>query len=193
MNATSGPSSTGSFEPASPPSSSESKSPAASLSENRACRGCGQEKPLAKAFRRHNRGGFRWTCRTCENAWVRTTKPWASDAKQTYQRSVREKRRGLALTLDARHRAKSKGLPFDLEWRDIQKRIDAGTCEVTGLAFDLTGRRSWNSPSLDQIRSSEGYTKTNTRVVLYAVNMMAGTWGLDQALLVAEAIKKRAG
>lgn len=192
MNATSGRSSTGSSEPANPLSSSESKSPAASSSESRVCKGCGEEKPLVEAFRRHNKGGFRWTCKACENAWVRTTKPWTSDAKKTYQRSVRNSRRGMALTFDARRRAKARGLPFDLDWRDIQSRIDRGVCEVTGIPFDLTGHRAWNAPSLDQTKASEGYAKSNTRVVLYAVNMMAGTWGLERALMVADAIKRGA-
>lgn len=192
MNDTSGPSSTDLSGPADRPSFSESKSPPAPLLENRVCRGCGLEKPLEEAFRHHNKGGRRWTCRDCENAWVRTTKPWSSGAKRAYQRSVRNTRRGMALTFDARRRAKARGQPFDLNWRDIQKRIEAGFCEVTGLPFDLSGHRSWNTPSLDQIEASEGYTKANTRVVLYAVNMMAGTWGLERAVMVAEAIKKGA-
>lgn len=95
------------------------------------CKGCGTEKPLT-AFRRHNRGGLRRTCRVCENAWVRTTKPWSSDTKRAYQKNRRNTHRGFALVADARSRAKRKGVPCTLDWPEVQKRIDVGVCEVTG-------------------------------------------------------------
>lgn len=175
---------------AGPLSSSASKSPALPLSGRR-CKGCEKEKPLSE-FRLHNRGGRRWTCRVCENAWVRTTKPWSGTAKRDYQRSRRLTVRGFALAIDAKNRAKTKGIPFSLDWREIQRKIEAGFCEVTGLPFSLTKtRRTWDAPSLDQIKPGLGYTPENTRVVLYALNMMIGTWGLETMLKVAAAVKGR--
>lgn len=173
-----------------PQLSSVSKSQVATSLDERTCKGCGQRKPL-KQFRPHNGNGRRWTCRVCENAWVRTTKPWNSDTKKKYQKGVRLNKRGLALTSDAKRRAKTKGIPFDLDWRDIQKRIDKGACEVSGIRFDLMTPKAWNAPSLDQIVPGKGYTKTNTRVVLHAVNSMVGTWGLDVALTIVAEIRKR--
>ena len=142
-----------------------------------------------EAFRPHSGNGRRWTCRVCENKWVRTTKPWASSTKREYQRKVRKVRRGMALVADAKQRAKAKSLPFSLDWRDIQRRIDAGFCEVTRLPFDLSVPKSWNAPSLDRRVPRKGYTPENVRVVLYAVNVMASDWGLEPILRIADAIR----
>lgn len=92
---------------------------------------------------------------------------------------------------DARSRAKAKDLECSLDWRDIQQRIEAGACEVSGIEFDLTAPKAWNAPSLDRIIPQQGYTPENTRVVLYAVNTMANDWGLERALEIAAAIKNR--
>ena len=170
------------------PSYSENKSPH-HQSLDRPCKGCHIVKPI-NCFRKHNRNGFRHTCRTCENRWVRTTKPWDSDEKRQYQRDVRNKRRGLSLTTDAKQRAKSKGIPFSLEWRNIQKRIDAGICEVTGIPFDLMTPKSWNAPSIDQIIPGMGYTPENVRVILLALNTMANNWGFSKILEIADALRK---
>jgi len=139
----------------------------------------------------HNKGGLRGECRDCENLHVRQTKPWTSERKRAYQAKRRETHRGSALVNDAKRRAMDKGIPFDLDWRDIQERIDAGFCEVTGLPFSLLEPKSWDAPSLDQIIPSAGYTKENTRVVLYALNTMANTWGEDLILKIADAIRAR--
>ena len=186
-----GPSGSNSSELADPLSSSANKSAAPSLSALRQCKGCGETKPLSQ-FRPHNRDGRRWTCRTCENRWVRTTKPWTSETKRAYQRSVRLNRRGFVLTNDAKRRAKAKGIPFSLDWREVQAVIDRGVCQATGLPFNLAApAKAWNAPSLDQIVPGAGYTKENTRVVLYAVNVMASTWGLQTILTVADALRAR--
>lgn len=60
------------------------------------------------------------------------------------------------------------------------------------MAFDLTEPKAWNAPSLDQIKAGAGYTPENTRVVLYALNVMAGTWSLAQVREIARAIPEDA-
>lgn len=171
-------------------SSSANRLQVRSQSERRVCKGCQEEKPI-REFREHNRGGWRWTCRTCENRWVRTTKPWESASKKDYQRGVRRTRRMLNLVSDAKQRAKRKGLAFDLDWKALQVRLDRGVCEVTGIPFDLSIPKAWNAPSLDRIVPNLGYTMENTRIVLLAVNVMASDWGLGTALRVADAIRLR--
>jgi hypothetical protein len=118
------------------------------------------------------------------------TKPWQSEKKRKYQSERRKTHRGFSLTADAKRRAQDKGLEFELEWEDIQRRIDLGLCEVTGIPFDLSQPRAWNAPSLDRADSKMGYTKGNTRVVLYSLNTMASDWGTDLILKIAEAIKR---
>jgi hypothetical protein len=99
-----------------------------------------------------------------------TSAPGAGGA--TYK-NWRETHRGHALVNVAKYRAKKRGLPFDLDAENIQARIAAGFCELTGIPFTLNAPRAWNAPSLDRIDSKKGYTQENTRVVLYALNVMA--------------------
>ena len=61
---------------------------------------------------------------------------------------------------------------FDLTTDWVKERLDAGVCEVTGIPFrfDLSGHRNLYGPSLDRTVPEEGYTRANTRVVLFAYN-----------------------
>jgi hypothetical protein len=80
---------------------------------------------------------------------------------------------------------------LDSEW--LAERLRVGTCEVSGLKFDLTRRRRPNAytPSIDRIDASGGYTKENCRVVLLAVNTALQDWGLETFLDIASAIANR--
>jgi hypothetical protein len=188
-SATSGPTGSGLSEMFDRQSSLASRSPVP-LSPEKACKTCGKTKPTTQ-FQTHNKGGFRGICRECANAAVRAAKPWRTGQKKAYQKQRRETHRGFSLTNDAKRRAREKGFPFDLDWRDIQERINTGLCEVTGIPFNLSEPKAWNAPSLDQVKPKVGYTRENTRVVLYALNTMANEWGADLILRIADAIRER--
>lgn len=89
---------------------------------------------------------------------------------------------------------KSKGVvSIDRSW--IEGKLKAGVCELTGLPFnfDVSGKTRMNpySPSLDRIKSSNpSYTKTNTRVVLTAVNLTLSNFGEQELLPILEAMVK---
>lgn len=91
----------------------------------------------------------------------------------------RKFKRGLCLIATTRTRAKKRKMDFDLHLHAeaIQKRIDAGVCETTGVSFDLSPGRKFNSPSIDRINSAKGYTYDNIRIVLNLVNAALGDWG----------------
>jgi hypothetical protein len=55
----------------------------------------------------------------------------------------------------------------------------------------LTTPKAWNAPSIDQVTPGAGYTPENTRVVLYAVNVMASDWGLARIIQIADALRAR--
>lgn len=69
----------------------------------------------------------------------------------------------------AKHRAKVKGLDFDLEVKDI---VIPETCPVLGIP--LSKRKGEhpieNSPALDRVDNTKGYTKENVRVISYKAN-----------------------
>jgi len=104
--------------------------------------------------------------------------------KAAYHRAYRRKRadEGIAPLFNvrvnfymARHRAKKKGIPFNLEWAELEAAW-TGRCALTGIAFDMKPWKrdehiSLYSPSLDKIDPKLGYVRGNTRWVLNAINM----------------------
>jgi len=95
------------------------------------------------------------------------------------------------LTAGAKVRATAKGLPFDLDPAWVQEKLDRGVCEATGIPFNMATDRGWDTPSLDRTEPSAGYTKANTRLVLFALNAACGDWGENRMLSIASAILKQ--
>lgn len=162
----------------------------AKLVRVRTCKKCETEKPYSE-FYTNSKGCRGRTCKECDRSSERERKKNTTSERSASHRNWRNKRRGYALTNVARFRAKKRLISFDLEPSDIQRRIDLGSCEMSGIPFDLSKPRGWNAPSLDRIDSRKGYTKENVRVVLYAINVMANTWGTDKILEIASAISSK--
>lgn len=100
----------------------------------------------------------------------------------------RLKKRASCLIAGARTRARIKKLPFDLDLHveELQRRLDVGVCELSGVQFDLSPGRKAFSPSLDRIVPALGYTFDNVRVICHAMNTALGDWGVHDFRLIAE-------
>ena len=112
------------------------------------------------------------------------TKEWAIKNREyllTKERLRRRNKRAQCLISNARTRSRRRGIGFDLDGMEmeIQQRIDAGVCEITGTPFDLSPGRKFNSPSIDRINPKFGYTPENIRIVCHAMNAAMGDWGED--------------
>ena len=96
-----------------------------------------------------------------------------------YQRKWRAKHRAQVLVRHAKRRAEKSGIPFDLDdhRNQLQERIDAGHCELTGIPFTTDIPRSYDSPSLDRIDPDKGYLYSNIRVICLLMNQALGHWG----------------
>ena len=191
---TSGPCSVSSSESAGHQSYSGSKSRrrqfSGASSSVRTCRKCGTEKPCSE-FYANSKGHLRTACKACEMEMERARKSANPKKVSDGFRKWRKSNRGNALVAAARFRAKVRNLPFDLDVEEIQSRINAGVCDLTGIPFALDPPRAWNAPSLDRIVPELGYVKSNVRVVLYSLNVMANTWGPNRILEIASAISAR--
>jgi hypothetical protein len=83
---------------------------------------------------------------------------------------------------EARKRCAKSGRNYEIS-PEQEARIIArasGRCELTGIRFNMSthgARRAPFAPSLDRIRSSEGYTARNVRLVCVAVNLAMNEWG----------------
>lgn len=92
----------------------------------------------------------------------------------------------------AKARAESKGLPFDLTKEWIAEKLLQGKCAVTQIPFvrEKSGAIHPFSPSIDRIIPVLGYTKSNCRVTVFALNAARGHWGDDVLKQVCEAFMK---
>jgi len=86
---------------------------------------------------------------------------------------------------------------FDLTVNWIEDKLKSGFCEITHLPFDLSQHPKYEknpfAPSIDRRDSSKGYTKENTRVVIWQVNLLRGEMNdeeiLDVCIRVVEGLK----
>ena len=206
---TSGPSSSDWFESADLPSLSVSKSPRRpvgrpnnKLSASKICNGCGIEKPSSMFCKASDTADGTYSrCRECRSAQQKAQRQnpeKAARLKASERRSHHKNRtlkRGFYLVKEAKNRARKMGLSFNLdEHRDnIQARVMAGVCEMTGIPFSLqTGLgHIWDSPSLDRIDPKIGYEIMNVRVVLLCLNVMMNNWGEAKLIEVVDALKAK--
>lgn len=89
----------------------------------------------------------------------------------------------------SKQRATKRKIPFTITKYWCEARW-TGRCEVTGIEFILSTKRSpfLFSPSLDQIIPGLGYTPENSRFVLHAVNALKGEGTDADMLLIAQAV-----
>ena len=96
----------------------------------------------------------------------------------------------------ARRRAEAKGAACTVTAEQIASVIEAGHCQLTGLAFDLsppTGTlRNAYAPSIDRIDASNpSYTPDNVRIVLTWINIALSDYGLEASMPILRALAGR--
>lgn len=86
--------------------------------------------------------------------------------------------------IHAKRRAKQKGLPFNLEVKDVPVIPDC--CPVLGIPIrTATCRQNDNSPTLDRIIGQFGYVKGNVRIISWRANMLKRDATLEELRAVA--------
>jgi hypothetical protein len=104
------------------------------------------------------------------------------------------KYRASTLLSGARSRAKAKGIDCNLTLAWIEKRLQDGICECTGIDFHIREYSKKDvyipihphSPSLDQIEPSGGYTMDNVQIVCDQFNKMKNDRSMEQTFYVAK-------
>lgn len=93
-----------------------------------------------------------------------------------YAQSNREK----YIHTQLRNRAKRRGLEFDLDVEDI---VLPDLCPVLGVAMSLgtgSGKRSWQSYSVDRIDPTKGYVKGNIQIMCMRANVMKNDASVEE-------------
>lgn len=126
------------------------------------------------------------TCRVCRKA-----------QRMTHWNTTPEHRARMAPSMcfhsmiaDARRRAAKKGLDYDLDGHKavLRDRLSRGLCEMTSLPLVLErGKRGAFSPSLHRIEPELGYRYSNVAIIAFGVNALIGSWGPQDARMIAQA------
>ena len=142
------------------------------MKHTKVCTRCNVEKEINKEnFPTRKGGKFRADCRECYNAYKRNNIKYARHHMVT----------------DARIRARKQGLEFDL----IKEEINfPDVCPILNLELKH-GRDDWqNSPNIDRIDNTKGYTMDNIIVVSALANTIKTSATPDQIIKVGEFYKK---
>lgn len=99
-------------------------------------------------------------------------------------------RRASRLLQDARRRAKSRNLEYNLD-RDWFMNEQCKGCALTGIPFDFINVGSAKVPTIDRIDPTEGYTKENARLVLHIMNYWKSDYSDDELYEVAKAFVRK--
>ena len=95
---------------------------------------------------------------------------------------------------NAKDRARKSGVSFDLSREFIEKKLEAGACELSGIQFVRMPQRQHRAhpfaPSLDKIDPTKGYVDGNVRMLCFAVNQARSDFGDEVLLTVAAALVK---
>jgi hypothetical protein len=98
------------------------------------------------------------------------------------------------LVQHARNRARRLGVPFDLTEADI---IVPAICPVLGIPlFWGVGKqasRAHNSPSLDRLDPSKGYTRENVRIISNRANHLKNNGTAAELRAIADYIDRELG
>ena len=131
-----------------------------------------------------NRVKNRIRCRTCYNAYHR--KHYAKRKKISIDHF------GTFLLSGAKRRGKRFN-EFDLDRKWVDEKLSTGRCEVTGICFEFSDQdhqANFFMPSIDRIDSSKGYTKKNSRLVVWGYNRAKGEHTDNEVLMLAYAVLK---
>jgi hypothetical protein len=115
----------------------------------------------------------------------------STEQRHKYKSTIRG--RATVLIGNAKTRCKKKGIEFQLTLEWVEKHLNRGTCELTGIPFNLkppnkNATRRPDAPSLDRINKNKNYTEENTRVILWAVNCALSEYGTEEMLPILKAM-----
>lgn len=107
------------------------------------------------------------------------------DADPTgYQYRLRRANPARYLWRGAKSRARRSGVAFDILPEDITIPTH---CPVFGIPLTICdGRQTDGSPSLDRIRSTEGYVKNNIEVISWKANRLKGNATAEELRRLAD-------
>ncbi len=90
----------------------------------------------------------------------------------------------------AKSRAKRDGLPFDITSKEIFELIGEGVCPVFGTPYNIIGRLTNTSATLDRFIPSLGYIRSNCVVISSRANSIKSNATTEEIQRVADWMKE---
>ena len=165
------------------------------------CSKCRQVLPIENFSRKISRpDGLNSSCKKCDAQYKRQ---WYKNGGAEKHRSYRKANPVLRITSNlvnsARHRAKDRNLPFDIDLGYVRSMVGenaelASHCPVLGIPFDWSCLRNngskpvSNSPSLDRIDPERGYVKGNVWIISFRANTIKNNATHEELKLVTKAV-----
>lgn len=134
-------------------------------------------------------------CRQCAGVAAYTARQPKEVRAQWRRYFYTERGTITALLGNAKTRASSAGLPFNLSREWLQAKLARGICELSGLPIERKPRSEGGgsrthpfAPSLDRIIPGLGYVEPNVRLTCFVVNQARSDFGDAVLLEVARAL-----
>lgn len=142
------------------------------------CVKCGVEKEVTE---------FRLAKKNGENYY--DTSVSCKKCHASYMRQHRFKNKANQMIIDARCRAKRDGVYFDLDYGDV---VIPQFCPLLGIPIIKgQGSHASNSPSLDRIDPTMGYTKDNVWVVSHRANKIKNDATAQELFTIASNLRNK--
>ena len=165
------------------------------VSETKTCNRCNEEKLLSE-FSVNNKAKDRlqYRCRACDVKYQAQRRDANKDQFAEYSRKYQTDRRQdfeyrLRMLINAsKQRSKLNGREHSITVDDVKALYPVdGCCPIFGLKLEFNGAGFRdNSPSIDRIDSTKGYTRENIQVISWKANRIKGAASLqDLEMLVA--------
>lgn len=167
---------------------------------SKVCRTCGLLTPHEDFWgHRNGRDGLQTECKTCMQArnceWKRRNAHTHRDRTNATVDRSRARHAIRALVRGAKHRAKLRGLEFDLHESDL---IVPAVCPIlktpiaSAMGKGLPAAVRRNSPSLERVDNSRGYTRDNVIIVSYRANRLKSDASLEELEALARFYRRLA-
>ena len=116
-----------------------------------------------------------------------------AESRRKYRLS--ENGRVRILLSSAKLRAKKSKVEFDLDIKWLVSKLKSGRCEMSKIKFTFDQpKKGYHhnpyAPSLDRHDPKKGYTKENTKVVIWAYNQAKGQWNQQHFRRIIRAIAR---
>lgn len=127
---------------------------------------------------------YRSTCKKCSLASVNIDKYCGKEVRKEQHRKDPRK----VMLMQARSRAKQKGLDFNIDYSDI---IVPEFCPLLGIKLEIGNGKVHNaSPTIDRLNNNKGYVKGNVLVVSYKANSAKSNLTIEELELLINNLKR---